>query len=316
MKKVTIVIPNYNGKALLENCIRTLEEQTYSDFKILIIDNGSTDGSLEIKSDLLDMEVIALGENTGFCKAVNLGIKKTKTPYVLLLNNDIEAEPHFVEEMVKGITASPDIFSGSAMMIDFKNHKILDNAGDIYTILGWARARGKGKAIGLYEKKAEIFSSCGGAAIYRMEYLQKTGLLDEHHFAYLEDVDLGYRAKLLGYRNCYFPEAKVYHVGSATTGARYNEKKVYLAARNSMFVIYKNMPPLQRVINFPFLLAGVGIKYLFFVKKGFGKNYRNGIRDGLKKRGSLKPFYSRKISTFHYIRVETELIRNTFHILK
>ncbi len=76
------------------------------------------------------------------------------------------------------------------------------------------------------------------------------------------------------------------------------------------------MPPLQRVINFPFLLAGVGIKYLFFVKKGFGKNYRNGIRDGLKKRGSLKPFYSRKISTSHYIRVETELIRNTFHILK
>lgn len=316
MKKVTIVIPNYNGKALLENCIRTLEEQTYSDFKVLIIDNGSTDGSLEIKSDRLDMEMIALGENTGFCKAVNLGIKKTKTPYVLLLNNDIEAEPHFVEEMVKGISTSPDIFSGSAMMIDFKNRKILDNAGDIYTILGWARARGKGKATELYEKKAEIFSSCGGAAIYRMEYLQKTGLLDEHHFAYLEDVDLGYRAKLLGYRNCYFPAAKVYHVGSATTGARYNEKKVYLAARNSMFVIYKNMAPLQRVINFPFLLAGVGIKYLFFVKKGFGKNYRNGIRDGLKKRRFLKPFYSRKISTSSYIRVETELIRNTFHLLK
>lgn len=91
--------------------------------------------------------------------------------------------------------------------------------------------------------------------------------MDEKHFAYLEDLDLGYRARIAGYRNRYIPEAKVYHVGSATTGSRYNEKKVFLAARNSMFVIYKNMPLLQFLINLPFLFAGVLVKWLVFLQK-------------------------------------------------
>ena len=98
-----------------------------------------------------------------------------------------------------------------------------------------------------------------------MDIMRKIGGLDEHHFAYLEDVDLGYRARIAGFENWYIPEAKVYHVGSATTGTRYNKKKVFLAARNTIFVIYKNMPVLQLVLNVPFIFIGMFIKTLFFV---------------------------------------------------
>lgn len=316
MTEITVVIPNYNGKTLLENCIKTLEQQTLLDFKLLVIDNGSTDGSTSLTSDILDMEIIALGENTGFCKAVNLGIKKTKTPFVILLNNDTEADPHFVEEMLKGIKQAEDIFSGSAMMLDFKQRDILDNAGDLYTLLGWARARGKGKQAALFEEEADIFSACGGAAIYRMELLRKTGLLDERHFAYLEDVDLGYRAKIMGYRNRYFPAAKVYHVGSATTGKRYNEKKVYLAARNSMFVVYKNMPKPQRILNSPFLFFGVLVKWLFFCRKGFGKEYRTGIKEGIATRHGCKTADFQKQTFGRYVKLENEMFSNIFRVLR
>ncbi|MBO5523327.1 MAG: glycosyltransferase family 2 protein [Roseburia sp.] len=316
MTEATIVIPNYNGKALLENCIKTLEQQTLTDFKVLVIDNGSTDGSTSVTSEILDMEIIALGENTGFCKAVNLGIKKTKTPFVILLNNDTEAEPHLVEELLRGMKQSEDIFSGSAMMLDFWQRDILDNAGDLYTVLGWARARGKGKPAALFEEETDIFSACGGAAIYRMALLQKTGLFDERHFAYLEDVDLGYRAKIMGYRNRYFPGAKVYHVGSATTGARYNEKKVYLAARNSVFVAYKNMPVPQRVVNALFLSVGILIKWLFFCRKGFGKEYRTGIKEGIAACRSLKPVNFSAQPFRRYVELEIELISNSFRVLR
>ena len=147
MQDVTIIIPNYNGKRLLENCLKTLEKQTYKGFKVLVVDNGSKDGSVSVTSEVLDMEIVSLTENLGFCGAVNLGIQKTKTPYIILLNNDTEVDEQFVEALLNAIQRSKQIFSCGAQMIDFKNHEILDNAGDLYTALGWAVARGKGVQI-------------------------------------------------------------------------------------------------------------------------------------------------------------------------
>ena len=314
MAEVTIIIPNYNGKALLENCIRTLERQTCQNFRLLVVDNGSTDGSASVRSETLDMEVIALNENTGFCGAVNLGIRRSDTPYVLLLNNDTETDERFVEEMLKGIKKSDRIFSCGAQMLDFRRRDVIDNAGDLYTLFGWAVARGKGKPAADFSKEKDVFSCCGGAVIYRRELLAQTGLLDERHFAYLEDVDLGYRARLMGYRNRYIPAAKVYHVGSATTGTRYNEKKVYLAARNSMFVIYKNMPLLQLLFNLPFLLAGVLIKWLFFVKKGFGRAYLRGIGAGLAGCRSCRKVRFVSGRLWRYVTLEWEIFANIFRL--
>ena len=264
MQEVTIVIPNYNGKKLLKNCLGTLEQQTVKNFKVLVIDNGSTDGSTKIRSEKLDMEMIALKENLGFCGGTNFGIARTKTPYVLLLNNDTEVDPHFVEALLAGIKKSDDLFSCGAQMIDFRNHEILDNAGDLYTAMGWAVARGKGRRCSEYGKETDVFSCCGGAAIYRMDVLQEIGYLDEHHFAYLEDIDLGYRARLYGYVNCFASAARVYHMGSATTGSKHNAFKVRLSARNSLYVAYKNMPLPQLILNSPLLALGILVKLLFF----------------------------------------------------
>lgn len=312
--EVTIIIPNYNGKQLLENCIATLECQTCTDFKLLVVDNGSTDGSTEVTSEVLDLEMLALPENTGFCGAVNEGIRHTSTPYIILLNNDTEAQPRFVEALLDGIRKSERIFSCGAMMIDYHNRERIDNAGDYYTALGWAVARAKGKKCCDYEKEHKVFSCCGGAAIYRTDVIRKIGLFDENHFAYLEDVDMGYRARIYGYENRYLPQAKVFHVGSATTGTRYNEKKVFLAARNSIYLIYKNMPLFQLILNLPLILLGIMVKTLFFLKKGFADEYLNGIGAGIKGASCCKKIPFRLHRFWHYVSIQIELWLNLFRV--
>ena len=182
-------------------------------------------------------------------------------------------------------------------------------------ILQWAVARGKGKKCEDFERAVRVFSCCAGAAIYRMDILKKIGGLDEQHFAYLEDVDLGYRARIDGFENWYTPEAKVYHVGSATTGTRYNEKKVFLAARNTIFVIYKNMPLLQLIINFPFIFAGMIVKTLFFVKKGFVKDYWSGICEGVRDCHKCRKVSFTGKNLSHYLKIQLELWGNIGRIL-
>ncbi len=313
--EVTVIIPNYNGKQLLENCIRTLERQTCRDFTLLVIDNGSTDGSAEVTSVLPGFQMVVLPENTGFCGAVNEGIRRTVTPYFLLLNNDTEAEPEFVEALLAGIKKSGRIFSCGAMMIDYRNRELIDNAGDYYTALGWAVARAKGKPRGAYEKERAVFSCCGGAAIYRTDAVRETGLFDENHFAYLEDVDLGYRARIFGYENRYIPQAKVFHVGSATTGTRYNEKKVFLAARNSIYLVYKNMPFVQMLLNLPFLLPGILVKTLFFAGKGFAGEYLKGIAAGIRGAHRCKRVKFRAAHLKNYVKIQLDLWLNIVRIV-
>ncbi len=151
--------------------------------------------------------------------------------------------------------------------------------------VSWAgRIRGVGRSVNLYQKSCRVFSACAGAAIYRRAVFDEIGLFDELHFAYLEDIDVGWRAKLYGYDNVYCPDAAVYHVGSGTSGSRYNSFKVRLAARNCIYLNYKNMPGWQILLNAPFLLAGIFVKYLFFVKNGFGGDYVSGLKEGIRTR--------------------------------
>ena len=227
---------------------------------------------------------IFLKENTGFSGAVNTGIRAADTPYVLLLNNDTRVEPGFVAAMERAMDQSPKIFSVSSRMIQMYHPELLDDAGDMYSILGWAYQRGVGRSVNLYQKSCRVFSACAGAAIYRRAVFDEIGLFDELHFAYLEDIDVGWRAKLYGYDNVYCPDAAVYHVGSGTSGSRYNSFKVRLAARNCIYLNYKNMPGWQILLNAPFLLAGIFVKYLFFVKNGFGGDYVSGLKEGIRTR--------------------------------
>ena len=196
--KTTIIIPNYNGLSFMEPCFESLKEQTVRDFKVLVVDNGSTDGSVEwLKEHRVPS--IFLKENTGFSGAVNTGIRAADTPYVLLLNNDTRVEPGFVAAMERAMDQSPKIFSVSSRMIQMYHPDRLDDAGDMYSLLGWAYQRGVGRDLTHYRRSSRVFSACAGAAIYRREVFEEIGYFDEMHFAYLEDIDVGYRARIAGY---------------------------------------------------------------------------------------------------------------------
>lgn len=315
--KTTVVIPNFNGIDYLKNCIRSLKEEKEQDFDIFVVDNGSEDGSVSwLKSSHPEIRLMELKENTGFCHAVNLGIRNSHTEYVILLNNDTTVLSGFVKKMEEAIEISEKIFSVSAKMIDMKGKKLLDGAGDLYCALGWAFARGKGKeALSCYNEREEIFSACAGAAIYRREVFDRIGYFDENHFAYLEDCDIGYRAMIFGYRNYYEPKAMVYHAGSAVSGSRHNEFKVRLSAKNSIYLIYKNMPFLQILLNLPFFLPGFLIKYLFFVRKGMGKAYREGIKNGfllcMNSEGKKHKIKFKPCHIASYLRIQGMLWKNT-----
>ncbi|MCM1266755.1 MAG: glycosyltransferase family 2 protein [Bacteroidales bacterium] len=314
----TIIIPNYNGIKYIENCLTSLADEPA---EVLVVDNGSADGSRElVREKFPDVRVIALPKNYGFCAAVNRGIReseKDNTTYVILLNNDTVAEPGFVRALEAALDGDEKVFSGAAKMVNLYRPKLIDDAGDYYCALGWAFAAGKDKPRERYDAAREIFSACGGACIYRRSVLREIGLLDEAHFAYLEDVDLGYRAKIYGYRNVYAPGAVVRHAGSGVSGSRHNAFKVRLSAQNSVYLIVKNMPPLQILLNLPFLLAGFLIKMLFFLKKGLGKSWFQGTAEGLRLSFSAKGRRKRVRFSFRHLpaygRIQWELWRNLWY---
>ena len=310
----TIIIPNYNGIAHIGNCLRSLEGEPA---RVLVVDNGSADGSRELVRDGFPwVRMTVLDKNYGFCCAVNRGIEASDTTYVILLNNDTTVEPGFVRALETALDGEEDVFSGAAQMVNMHKPELIDDAGDYYCALGWAFAAGKDRKRENYGKSREIFSACGGACIYRRKLLEKTGLFDENHFAYLEDVDLGYRARIHGYRNLYVPEAVAYHAGSASSGSRYNAFKAELTARNSVYLAYKNMPFLQLLLNFPFLLAGFLTKQFFYTKKGLGKSWRKGIMRGIRlcaAGGKDKKVRFSKTRLSAYTRIQWELWRNIWY---
>ena len=312
----TIIIPNYNGIKYIENCLVSLADEPA---RVVVVDNGSADGSRElVQVKFPHVQVISLDKNYGFCGAVNRGIAesgKDKTPYVILLNNDTVVESGFVRALEKALDGDQKAFSGAARMVNMYRPEVIDDAGDYYCALGWAFAAGKDKPAADYGRSREVFSACGGACIYRRSVLGKIGLLDENHFAYLEDVDIGYRARIYGYRSLYVPEAVVRHAGSGVSGSRHNDFKVKLSAKNS--VVYKNMPPVQILLNFPFLLAGFLVKTLFFLKKGLVKSWLQGTAEGLRLACSEKGRAKRVrfvLSRFPaYARIQWELWRNLWY---
>lgn len=311
--EVSVIIPNFNGLAYLEGVLSGLERQSMKNFEVILVDNGSTDGSCAfVAAQYSWVHIIELSENFGFSRAVNEGIKAARAPYVLLLNNDTEVEPDFLKEMTEGLQRHKKAFSCQAKMIQFHDREKMDDGGNYYCALGWAFAGGKGKAAERYDKEKKIFSSCAGAAIYRKKIFEKIGYFDDEHFAYLEDLDVGYRARIYGYENWYIPGAVVYHVGSGTSGSRYNQFKIRYSSRNNIYMIYKNMPFLQIILNLPFLLVGFGTKILFFCLKGYGREYLAGIKNGfqLSVKGRKVPFSLKHFPA--YCKIQWELWVNIF----
>ena len=281
--KVTVVIPNWNGMAYLENCLLSLQDQTMKDFGIILIDNGSEDGSVDfVRERFPAVRIRAFHRNTGFCRAVNEGIRLCGTPYVILLNNDTVCDRHFVEKLYEAISEREDTFSVASRMMQMDDPGRIDDAGDFYCAFGWAFADGRGLDASRRARPRKVFASCAGAAIYRTDLVIELGMFDERHFAYLEDIDIGWRALRAGYVNRYEPGAAVLHAGSATTGSAYNPFKTKLAAANSVYIIRKNMPVWQIVLDLPLILAGFMVKTVFFLRKGLAGEYLAGLLRGLK----------------------------------
>ena len=182
MIKSTVIIPNFNGIQYIQACLESLYGQTTKEIAVIVVDNASTDGSMELVRDQFpQVQLIVNQENTGFSYAVNQGILASQTPYVILLNNDTQADLSFVHELEKVMDQdkSKKLFSASAKLVSLYDKSRIDDAGDYYCALGWAFARGKGKDADQYNSDCEIFASCAGAAIYRRELLEENSWIQK-----------------------------------------------------------------------------------------------------------------------------------------
>lgn len=277
---ITAVIPNYNGAGLLRACLDSVLAGTQVP-RVIVVDNGSEDGSCTmLEEHYPQVLVMRLPANTGFCHAVNVGLHLVQTHYALLLNNDTMVEKDAVEKLLDGARRRPECFAVQALMVSMKDPEVVDDAGDLYNALGWAFARGKGKSRAHCSRPVPVFAACAGAALYRMSVFDEIGWFDERHYCYLEDIDIGWRAQIYGYRSYLEPSAAVHHAGSATTGSRYNAFKEIMTAGNNALLLYKNMPAFQYWLNAPLWLLGAWIKGRYFTRKGLGEAYREGQERG------------------------------------
>ena len=317
--KVSVVTPNYNGEKFLKTFFESLNDDSELIGEVIIVDNASTDGSKEyIESSTFNFPVrlIENTENVGFSPAVNQGIERAQYEYIFSLNNDTEVKKGSIKALVDLMSSDDNIFSLQAKMLQYNNKDLIDDVGDEYNLLAWTKKTGENHSSSEYTEVCEIFSACAGAAMYRKSLLLELGMFDDNFFAYMEDVDLAIRSRIYGYKNLLCPDAVVYHIGSATSGSRYNEFKVRLAARNNVWVVYKNLPIPLKIVNFIFLFFGFLIKYLFFKKKGFGSTYMSGIREGLSSRSKIDKVKFKSKNTKNYFKIEYRLIINTFKFLK
>ena len=244
----SVIVVNWNGKHHLETCLYALERQTYPDYEIILVDNGSSDGSAEfVERNFPSVRVLRLPENKGFCGGNNIGIQQSRGEYIALINNDTEADPDWLLESVKALESHPEAgFTASRIrLLDIRG--LLDTAGDLFYNTGYPGKRGWLQPDGPeYDKNAWVFGACAGAAVYRRSMLNRIGLFDEDFFNYVEDIDLSFRAQIAGYRCLYVASAIVYHKVSATIGFD-NSRKQYWSHRNHWYALLKNLPaPLMR----------------------------------------------------------------------
>lgn len=262
---ITVIIPNYNGAALLPACLDALLRQRRPPAAVVVVDNGSQDGSRELAlAHRVRPTLIAFPENRGFAAAVNAGIRSAVTPAVALLNNDALADPCWLEAGAKGLRRFPEADVFASLILRAHHRDRVDSAGDAMARDGRPRPLGRDDRAAGYDRVREVFSASAGAAFFRRGLFDELGPFDESFFAYLEDVDLGFRARLLGRRCLFLPAAVVYHQGAATRladrpGPRPEEssRRVRWIARNKILLLGRNLPGPWLLAWSPRLLAGL-----------------------------------------------------------
>jgi GT2 family glycosyltransferase len=319
--KATVVIPNINGKGWLKDSIESIYAQTEQDFELIVVDNGSTDESLEQARSYCsrgNFTLIENGTNTGFSHAVNQGIVRAQGEYVVLFNNDAFAEPDWLAQLIRTAEEDPHIFAVQSLMVRHYERELADDAGDYVTWMGFACKDGDGRRASRYQRQKRIFSACGGAALYRKSILDEIGLFDETFFAYNEDVDLAWRGNNAGYRSVLCPAARCYHICGASTGAvRYNGFKALQNGRNGILLLYKNQPLLMLILNFIPQFLGYLLKRWRFHRQGYGADWDRGMGEAFAllrdKKVQKRRFRFRDLP--HYLLMELWLLANFFRYL-
>ncbi len=280
--QVDIVIPHFNGLGLLQVCLTSLARQQQVSCRIVVVDNGSTDGSVAWLEEHSDVDAVFLGKNTGFAAAVNAGIRRCSAPLILLLNNDTELAPDTLFLLTRAAGSRPGYGFYVPKMLNLQRPQILDGSGDAYLRGGAGYRLGTMELdCDFYSRPGPVFGGCGGATLYRREIFARTGLFDEDFFAYLEDVDLNLRMNRMGIVGYYVPAARVYHVGSATSGSRINSFTVRFSTRNSLYILAKHY-----CVSLLFRLSPIiciyQVCWLFLcVKKGQGRAWLQGVAQAL-----------------------------------
>jgi GT2 family glycosyltransferase len=241
---ISVVIPNYNGAAYLETCLRSLTRQTHPQIDLVLVDNGSDDGSLEtVRRMTPHATILPLRSNLGFAAAVNRGIKAAQGEWIAVLNNDTEVAADWLAECAGAIARHPDASFFACRILDYNSRERLYGAGDCFLRAGIGYRRGQEQPDGTeYGSEVPIFAACGCAALYRKVTLAAGQGYDEQFFAYMEDVDLGLRLQASGARGYYVPSARIFHMGGATSGGEFSPLAVRLRTRNAILLLLKSVP--------------------------------------------------------------------------
>ena len=282
---VSIIIVTWNSASNLTSSLSALSRQTFQNFEIVLVDNGSTDGTLDaLKWEQFDLDMVVerLDRNLGFAAANNLGAQRARGRWLVLLNTDAFPEPNWLEQLLRAANNNPLYASFSSRQLQAESPEFLDGAGDSYHVSGLAWRNGlsyPSHEYGLDTK--ELFGPCAAAAMYLREAFLEVGGFDEDFFSYFEDIDLGFRLQLKGYRCLYVPEAVVHHIGSATFGER-SDFAFYHSHRNLVWTFVKNMPSTLLWRYLPMHLIANLIYVLYYTIRGRGKVLWQAKYDALK----------------------------------
>jgi GT2 family glycosyltransferase len=283
MPTISVIIPNWNGKDFLEDCLCAMRRQTFRDFETILVDNGSTDGSVEyVRTQFPEVTLLALPNNLGFTGGNIAGYAEASGSLITLLNNDTEAHPSWLEEIYKASQAYPGAGSFASKMMYFDQRERVENCGFDLGIAGTAVDLGRDEPDGPeWTQPRKVFGACGGAVAYRRCMLEEVGFLDPDFVMIYEDADLSFRAQLRGHECVYVPGAIVYHRYRVTI-SKAPSRQVYYSQRNIELVYLKNMPLGLILQSAPQrLLYEVGAA-IYFSKQGAGSAFFRAKLDVLK----------------------------------
>ena len=271
MPKVTVIVVTWNQRAFLKECLASLRAQTFQDFELIVVDNGSSDGTAAFLNTLADQQVrvISNAANLGFCTANNQGIAAARSEFVALLNDDAVAQPEWLGAMLEAINADPKLGMVASKIVTYRNPQIIDKVGHLIYLDGQNRGRGTGLIDeGQFDGMSETAWPDGCAALYCATMLDQIGGFDEDFFAYADDAELGLRARIAGWTAVFAPKAVVRHRVGSSLG-QYSQERLFLIERNRIWLAVKLFPLPLLVLN-PVFVAARGIAYAISALLGRG----------------------------------------------